>query len=89
MVVNIHYHPVCEFDAGYVRSNTYQRAPGIKTAVGYLWISTASVTSQWEYKYELLPPFGTHLNQASIHLKSARLSSFLAISPISSLFKRL
>lgn len=27
MVVNMHYHPVCEFDAGYVRSNTYQREP--------------------------------------------------------------
>lgn len=35
MAVNMHYHPVCEFDAGYVRSNTYHRAPRMKTAVGY------------------------------------------------------
>lgn len=35
MVVNMHYHPVCEFDAGYVRSNTYQRVSRAKTAVGY------------------------------------------------------
>lgn len=59
MVVNMHYHPVCEFDAGYVRSNTYQRVPGRRRQLAILWISTASVTSQWEYKYELLPLFGT------------------------------